>query len=61
MSALGRSDTHHNSPSVVLVPTAVGCCPFAAPARQPDLRDHNLIRLLAAFQLQGLKRSSYRV
>jgi hypothetical protein len=56
MSALGRSDIHHNSPSVVLVPTAVGCCPFAAPARQPDLRDHNLIRLLAAFQPQGLKR-----
>jgi hypothetical protein len=26
---------HHDSLTAVLVPTAVGCCPSAAPTRQP--------------------------
>ena len=32
----------HHSPTVVLIPTAVACCPSAARRAKPDLRDHNL-------------------
>jgi hypothetical protein len=38
---------HHGPRRVVLIPTAVGCCPSAARRTDPDLRDHNLIRWLA--------------
>jgi hypothetical protein len=45
---------HHGSPAVVLLPTAVGCCPSAARRRNPDLRDHNPNRTGASSQLHEL-------
>jgi hypothetical protein len=42
---------HHDSPMVVLVPTAVGCCPSAARRTEPDCRAHNPNRLLESSQV----------
>jgi hypothetical protein len=46
---------YHGSPRIVLIPTAVDCCPSAARRTEPDLRDHNLIRPLVSSQLRELK------
>jgi len=45
----------HSSKRVVLIPTAVGCCPSAARTRQADRRDHNLIRWSASCILAELE------
>jgi hypothetical protein len=50
----------HGSRAGSPVVTDTGCCPSAAPTSPPDLRDHNLNRLLTSSQLMSWKLDDLR-